>query len=81
MTAKFKLKLWPAISNVGGPLIDYVPELRGLDLVCWCKPYACHGDLLLGLANASTASKATTRGESTKKKHQGNCSFRRTGRT
>jgi hypothetical protein len=28
-------------------------ELRGRDLVCWCKPGArCHADVLLELANA-----------------------------
>lgn len=27
-------------------------ELRGRDLVCWCAPHACHGDLLLQVANA-----------------------------
>jgi hypothetical protein len=27
-------------------------ELRGRDLVCWCKPADCHGDVLLRLANA-----------------------------
>jgi len=32
-------------------LINDVHELRGLDLVCWCKPLPCHGDLLLRLAN------------------------------
>lgn len=26
-------------------------ELRGKHLVCWCKPEACHGDLLLDIAN------------------------------
>lgn len=26
-------------------------ELRGQDLVCWCKPEACHGDILLEVAN------------------------------
>ena len=30
-----------------------LPELRGKDLVCWCAPEACHGDVLLELANAS----------------------------
>jgi len=29
-----------------------LPELRGQDLVCWCAPEACHGDILLELANA-----------------------------
>jgi hypothetical protein len=33
-------------------LIHDVHELRGKDLVCWCAPEACHGDLLLRLANA-----------------------------
>ena len=33
-------------------LIADLPELRGKDLVCWCYPSACHGDVLLELANA-----------------------------
>ena len=28
-----------------------LPELRGKDLLCWCAPEACHGDLLLKQAN------------------------------
>ena len=28
-----------------------VTELRGKDLVCWCKPLACHADVLMKLAN------------------------------
>jgi len=28
-----------------------VKSLKGLDLVCWCAPQACHGDVLLELAN------------------------------
>ena len=32
---------------------DVRAELRGKDLACWCAPgQACHGDLLLELANA-----------------------------
>jgi hypothetical protein len=27
-------------------------ELRGKDLVCFCKPKRCHGDLLLEIANS-----------------------------
>lgn len=27
-------------------------ELRGKDLVCFCKPHACHGDILLEIVNA-----------------------------
>ena len=26
-------------------------ELRGRDLVCWCSPLPCHGDILLEIAN------------------------------
>ena len=31
---------------------DWLEPLRGKDLVCWCKPEACHADVLLRLANA-----------------------------
>ena len=34
-------------------LLRALDELRGCDLVCFCAPLACHGDLLLRLANAS----------------------------
>jgi Domain of unknown function (DUF4326) len=27
-------------------LMAALPELRGKDLVCWCAPLACHGDVL-----------------------------------
>jgi hypothetical protein len=37
---------------VGRGLIHDVHELRGKDLVCWCAPDLCHGDVLLRLANA-----------------------------
>jgi len=30
-------------------------ELRGHDLVCWCTPLACHGDVWLRIANARKA--------------------------
>ena len=26
-------------------------ELKGKDLVCFCKPCACHGDIILEIAN------------------------------
>ena len=32
-------------------LMAALPEMRGKDLVCWCVPFACHGDVLLALAN------------------------------
>jgi len=27
-------------------------QLRGKDLMCFCAPHACHGDLLLKIANS-----------------------------
>ncbi|MBS4001977.1 MAG: DUF4326 domain-containing protein [Afipia sp.] len=32
-------------------LLNALGELRGRDLVCWCAPLACHGDVLRELAN------------------------------
>ncbi|ESQ79167.1 DUF4326 domain-containing protein [Asticcacaulis sp. YBE204] len=32
-------------------LLRALDELRGRDLLCFCAPAACHGDLLLRLAN------------------------------
>lgn len=34
-------------------LLRALPALRGRDLVCFCAPFACHGDLLLRLANGT----------------------------
>lgn len=34
-------------------LLRALDELRGRDLVCFCAPLPCHGDLLRHLANAS----------------------------
>lgn len=34
-------------------LLRAICDLRGKDLVCFCAPAACHGDLLLRLANGS----------------------------
>jgi hypothetical protein len=34
-------------------LLRSMGELRGKDLVCFCAPAACHGDLLLRLANGT----------------------------
>lgn len=33
-------------------LLAALPELRGKRLGCWCKPGACHGDVLAKLADA-----------------------------
>ena len=32
-------------------LLDAIPELFGKTLGCWCKPQACHGDVLAKIAN------------------------------
>jgi hypothetical protein len=32
-------------------LMDSLDELRGKDLVCYCAPQRCHGDILLEVAN------------------------------
>lgn len=32
-------------------LMDNLHELKGCNLVCWCAPLACHGDILFDLAN------------------------------
>jgi hypothetical protein len=34
-------------------LLRALDELSGRDLVCFCAPRSCHGDLLLRLANAA----------------------------
>lgn len=34
-------------------LLRSLDELRERDLVCWCHPLPCHGDLLLRLGNAT----------------------------
>jgi hypothetical protein len=34
-------------------LLRSIGELRGKDLLCFCAPAACHGDLLISLANSS----------------------------
>lgn len=33
-------------------LLEDLPELKGKILGCWCKPLACHGDILVELANS-----------------------------
>lgn len=33
-------------------LLAALPELKGKVLGCWCKPLACHGDVLAEMADA-----------------------------
>jgi len=35
-------------------------ELKDKDLICCCKPAACHGDIILALANGETLSQLDT---------------------
>lgn len=35
----------------GKHLLKHLGELRGKTLGCWCKPLACHGDVLVELVN------------------------------
>jgi hypothetical protein len=35
----------------GKHLLDDLHELKGKTLGCWCKPKACHGDVLVELVN------------------------------
>ena len=39
-------------------LLDSLHELVGKTLGCWCSPQACHGDVLVELANATVKKKA-----------------------
>lgn len=32
-------------------LMNQIETLRGMKLGCWCKPKACHGDVLIELLN------------------------------
>jgi len=38
-------------------LLRTLDELRGKNLVCFCAPRTCHGDVLLRLANADRAAR------------------------
>jgi hypothetical protein len=39
---------------LGNPeLMALLPSLRGKTLGCWCKPEACHGDVLAELADVT----------------------------
>lgn len=42
-------KYYEYIKNSRQDLIDALPELKGKALACWCKPKACHGDILVKL--------------------------------
>jgi len=42
----------PEADAARAAILSRLPELRGKNLACWCKPgCACHADVLLELAN------------------------------
>ena len=51
VVAKYRafIEGWPSARRL------LIQELRNKDLVCWCSPHECHGDVLLELANAEVS--------------------------
>lgn len=45
-----KYREW-LLEGDGKWLLEHLHELKGKTLGCWCHPKACHGDVLLELAN------------------------------
>lgn len=37
---------------ISSGLLDDIQELHNKELGCWCKPEACHGDILMRYANS-----------------------------
>ena len=52
---------WLCEGGRGSPF-GRIHELTGKDLVCWCAPLPCHGDVLLEHANPRQAVKLTESG-------------------
>ena len=49
---KFRLDLWKRIkADDSGYLVDELAKLDGKVLGCFCKPSACHGDVLVRAAS------------------------------
>lgn len=46
-----KYRRWLCDAPEAAKLRADLHQLRGHDLVCWCAPRRCHGDVLLALAN------------------------------
>lgn len=40
-----------ALIRANSHLVTHIKQLRGRDLLCYCAPRACHGDILLKIAN------------------------------
>ena len=50
-TRKEVIKLYEESLYANSYLMESLHELEGKVLGCWCKPKACHGDVLVKLAN------------------------------
>jgi hypothetical protein len=48
-----KYREWILASIADNPRVYDLEELREKDLVCWCHPQPCHGDVLIQIANKS----------------------------
>jgi len=45
--ARYKAWLWEQI-QAGGPVLDAIMDLKPeANLVCWCHPQPCHGDVIM----------------------------------
>lgn len=52
ITRKESIEMFKKYLNENPKLInDIKKELKGKDLICFCAPKACHGDILLEIAN------------------------------
>jgi Domain of unknown function (DUF4326) len=52
LTTKGKAALRTDLSARRTLILSHLPELRGHDLCCWCKPgEPCHADILIRMAN------------------------------
>lgn len=48
-------RMWFTSENPKAIAVNHrLEELRGKTLICWCKPEACHGDLLAEMADTCT---------------------------
>ncbi len=46
----------------GKHLLKDLHELKGKRLGCWCKPFPCHGDILVGLIEGTINKRKKTTG-------------------
>jgi hypothetical protein len=46
----YRRDLWAKINAEGDPLLERLARLAGKRLGCYCKPKACHGDVLAAAA-------------------------------